>query len=606
VKRFACAVALALLLAPAASAADAIRKPATASTTTVTTTASTSPRGSVEEPFDPQTGGARLSESQALERFLATPKVKHWLARYPPKPQTQATFDAATRRWTVKVWSGRAGEIAQGTVEDGDGRVSEALTGPQVAWSMARGRVGSFGGKVLNAWWTWIPLSAAFFLGLVDVRRIRSWHTFDLLALISFGFSLLFFNRGHIFMSASLGALPLAYLLVRTCWIGFRGRPFNPALSWPVWVLAGAAVFLGGLRIGLNVQTPNGVIDVGFAGVIGGDRILDGEMPYGHMPDSAGKACGPPDTEGNIRDHIQVNGRCESSNARGDTYGPTAYLVYVPAVLVLTWSGKWDSLPSAHATAIAFDLLAILGLFLVGRRFGGSRLAAALVFGWVAFPFTAYTMNANSNDTIMPAILIWGFWLVSSPVARGASVALAGWTKFAALLLVPLWLTYPDGLRPRTMIKYAAGFVVATLAVFSILLFEPSLTHAVRVFVDRTVGYQLDRDSPFSPWDWGQYHARGIPSLRAVQLILQVGVLALTGVVAMIPQRKGPLELAALSAALLVGFELTLTHWSYLYIPWFLPFVLLALFLTPRSRAGVREPAPEPAPAALAAQADPT
>ena len=39
----------------------------------------------------------------------------------------------------------------------------------------------------------------------------------------------------------------------------------------------------------------------------------------------------------------------------------------------------------------------------------------------------------------------------------------------------------------------------------------------------------------------------------------------------MIPHRKGPLELAALSAAVLVGFELTLTHWSYLYIPWFLP-----------------------------------
>ncbi len=154
--------------------------------------------------------------------------MAHWLARYPPKPQVDATFDKATRRWTVKVWSGLAGEIAQGTVEDGDGRVSQALTGPQVAWSMARGRAGSFGGKVLNAWWVWIPLSAVFFLGLVDVRRILSWHTFDLLALLSFGFSLLFFNRGHIFMSASLGALPLAYLLVRTCWIGFRGRAFEP------------------------------------------------------------------------------------------------------------------------------------------------------------------------------------------------------------------------------------------------------------------------------------------------------------------------------------------------------------------------------------------
>ena len=51
---------------------------------------------------------------------------------------------------------------------------------------------------------------------------------------------------------------------------------------------------------------------------------------------------------------------------------------------------------------------------------------------------------------------------------------------------------------------------------------------------------------------------------------------------------KHPLELAALTAALLLAFELALTHWSYLYLPWVLPFVLLALFL-PRTR-----PAAEP------------
>ena len=38
------------------------------------------------------------------------------------------------------------------------------------------------------------------------------------------------------------------------------------------------------------------------------------------------------------------------------------------------------------------------------------------------------------------------------------------------------------------------------------------------------------------------------------------------------PRRKTPLQLAALTAALLIGFELTLTHWFYLYIPWFFPF----------------------------------
>ena len=440
----------------------------------------------------------------------------------------------------------------------------------------------AFGGKVLNAWWMWVPLSVIFFVGLADWRRLRSWHSLDLLSLISFGLSLLFFNRGEVFQSASLAAPPLAYLLVRMCWIGFRGRSVTPTLFWPVWLLAAVAVFLGGLRVGLNFETPRGVIDVGLAGVIGGDRILDGRAPYGNMPVQATKrACGPKDAEGSIRNWIQDNGRCESSLPRGDTYGPVAYLAYVPAVLAFPWSGKWDSLPAAHATSIAFDLLIVLGLFLVGRRFGGPPLAAALVFGWMAFPFTAYVLNSNSNDAIMPAILVWAFWLSTSPVARGAAVALSGWTKFATLLLAPLWITYPNGLTRRGAVRFGVAFIAATGLAFSILLLEPGFVDAVRTFGEHTFRYQLDRGSPFSPWDWGQYHARGIPDLAAVQLILQLAVLALAGVVAVLPQRKGPLELAALSAAVLIGFELTLTHWSYLYIVWFLPFVLFALLLAP-------------------------
>ena len=60
-------------------------------------------------------------------------------------------------------------------------------------------------------------------------------------------------------------------------------------------------------------------------------------------------------------------------------------------------------------------------------------------------------MNSNSNDTIMPAILVWGFWLSTSAVIRGGTMALAGWTKFASLLLVPLWLTYPTGSAPAAL-----------------------------------------------------------------------------------------------------------------------------------------------------------
>jgi len=207
-----------------------------------------------------------------------------------------------------------------------------------------------------------------------------------------------------------------------------------------------------------------------------------------------------------------------------------------------------------------------------------------LSFGWAAYPFTTYALVANTNDALMPAVLVWGFWLASSPAARGAALALASWTKFASLILAPLWLTYRASGWRRAPTRFAAGFGVATAAAFSILLLEPSVIDAARVFWDRTIVFQLERGSPFSIWDWGQYHASGIPDLASLQTVVQVCVIALAGVAAAVPREKGPLELAALSAALLLAFELSLTHWSYLYLPWALPFVLLALY-APRTPA---------------------
>jgi hypothetical protein len=502
-----------------------------------------------------------------------------WLARYPPDPATAATFRSKSRTWVVKAWSGEAGQVAHVVVEDTTGRVSEAWTGPQVAWKMARGREGAFGGKTLLKPYVWLAFCLVFMLGLADLRRPLSLRNLDLVGLLAFSASLAFFNRGEVFRSVPLVYPALAYLLARSLWVGLRKRerPLRPV--WPTWAIAAAAVFLLGFRIGLNVETPRGVIDVGLAGVAGASRILDGQAPYGHMPQRGDlEPCGPADTDGLIRDRIQTNGRCESAIERGDTYGPVSYAAYVPATLVFGWSGKWDSLPAAHATSILFDLLAILGLVLVGLRFGGSRLAALLAFAWTAYPFTAYALNANTNDAIMPALLIFGFWLASSATARGAGVALAGWAKFGALLVTPLWATYPS-LDRRRVIRFAAAFLAATAVAFAILLLEPSLWRALRTFWDRTLGFQLGRDSPFSLWGWGQYHAEGIPDLGFVQPALAALAVALALLVAAVPRQKGPIELAALTAAVLLAFQLALTHWFYLYLPWVLPFVLLWLLL---------------------------
>jgi hypothetical protein len=371
----------------------------------------------------------------------------------------------------------------------------------------------------------------------------------------------------------------LVYLLVRGLVVGMHGRGSRLRPVWPTWALLAAAVFLMGFRIGLNVETPRGVIDVGLAGVVGASRILDGEAPYGNMPRRGElEPCGPADTDGLVRERVQTNGRCEAAIERGDTYGPVSYLAYVPATLVYGWSGRWDSLPAAHATSIAADLLAVLALALVGFRFGGVRLASLLVFGWCAYPFTAYTLNANTNDAIMPALLVLGFWLSTSAWARGAAVALSGWTKFATLLVAPLWASYPR-LELRRVARFAAAFAAATLAAFALLALEPSVLEAARTFWERTFAFQGGRDSPFSLWGWGQYHAEGIPDLGFLQPVVAAGAVVLAIAVAFRPREKGPLELAALTAAVLVAFQLSLTHWFYLYLPWVLPFVLLWLLL---------------------------
>ncbi len=118
--------------------------------------------------------------------------------------------------------------------------------------------------------------------------------------------------------------------------------------------------------------------------------------------------------------------------------------------------------------------------------------------------------------------------------------------------------------------------MLATVGTFSILLLEPNVLHALRVFWDRTIAWQIGRDSPFSIWDWRQYHARGLPDLHFLQRVCELLVLVATVVFAFVPRRKSPLQLAALTAVLLLGFELVLTHWFYLYIPWFFPFVAYA------------------------------
>ena len=108
-------------------------------------------------------------------------------------------------------------------MDDRTGAMLEQWTGDQVAWTMARGYAGAFGRK-LNAPYVWIPLCVLFLAPFIDVRRpLRLLHL-DLLVLLAFGVSHVFFNRGEIGVSVPLVYPVLLYLLARVLLAGFRPR----------------------------------------------------------------------------------------------------------------------------------------------------------------------------------------------------------------------------------------------------------------------------------------------------------------------------------------------------------------------------------------------
>ena len=529
----------------------------------------------VQTPLAPPQPRAQLTQKQALQAFERYPKVASWLTRYPHSGRShEATYDSKSNEWTVKIWWGNAGEIAQGTVVDATGAVTEAWTGPQVAWGMARGSPGAFGGTAINNPWVWGAFCLVFLVGLGDWRRPFSLRNLDLLFLLSPTASLWYFNHGDVFTAVPLFYPLLIWVVLRGTWIGVRNRGTPGAPRWPVWALLGATIFLVGFRVGLNVERSN-VIDVGYSGVIGAERIVHGTAPWGNFPvEHTKKSCGPADSSGEIRDWIQSNGRCESANPEGDTYGPVAYESYIPGYAILGWTGKWDDLPAAHFTSIAFDLLTLLGLFLVGLRFGGQRLGAVLAFAWAAYPFTQYVSNSNTNDAIMPCFLVWGFWLVSRPAARGVLSALSGWTKFASLLVVPLWLTYP-GRRPSW--RFALGFAAATLAVFSILLLESDPFHEAHVFwTGRSASRSGARRRGRSGTGASTTRA-GSPTCTSCSTSCRA---CSSSERSLWPSSRGASRRCSSPRSrrvLLAGFELVVTYWLYTYIPWFYPFAAIAL-----------------------------
>jgi hypothetical protein len=335
-----------------------------------------------------------------------------------------------------------------------------------------------------------------------------------------------------------------------------------------MWLLATGLVALVGARIGLALATPR-VIDVGYASVIGAYRILHG-MPIYYA------ALGHP-----------------------DTYGPLAYLAYAPFEALWPWHGLWNYMPAARAGAITFDVLTIGALVVLGTKLrpgrAGRRLG--LLFGWAfaAYPMSLLGLMVSTNDGLIALLLVLVLLALNSRVGRGALLGLATAAKFIPGLLLPLLAVGPLRGQPRRSAPVVAAFTIVVAGLVAIFLPPGGLSE----FWNHTIGYQLGRSDIFSLW---ALH----PTLAPLKDVVEAGGLLLACGLAFWPRgERGPVQVSALMAAIVIAAQLPAVHWFYYYIVWFLPLVLVAVIARDKQPAGPSAelgaeadalPAPAPAP----------
>jgi Glycosyltransferase family 87 len=463
-------------------------------------------------------------------------------------------------QWQVDLFDDDGTDVAQVVIDDRSGEVVEQWTGSQVETKLARGYEDAVSGD-LSEWWFWLPLCVLFLVPFVDPRRPLRLVHLDLLALLGFSVSLFFFNKGEIGLSVPLVYPVLAYVFIRMLIAGFRPAETRDRLLPLIssrWLIAGIGALVA-LHAGWVIADGK-VIDVGLAGVVGAERIADGEDVY-------------------TEDFSE--GLPSSGDVRGDTYGPVNYLAHIPFEVAFPWSGRWDDVPAARAAALGFDLLTALALFGLGSRLRrrdvpsssdeGPTLGLALAFAWLAYPFTLYTLGSSFNDSLVALLVVCCLLVVTSAPARGALAALAGLTKFGPLALAPLFAAGTGDRRLRQLLVFAIAFVAVAALVTVPLLPDGGL----RELYDRSLGYQASRGSPFSLW--GQ-----APSLDPLQTVTKVLAAGFALALFFVPRRRSPVQLAALAAATLIAIQVSSNHWFYPYAVWFAPLVLIAVLAAQR------------------------
>jgi glycosyl transferase family 87 len=518
------------------------------------------------------------SRAAAIHAVMENHRAVRWLAR--------------GERWT---------NVRVNPIDRTETRVT-FFAGPRVVMEVALGRSGRverfidfngmrqpYGAPLSHRPWL-IALGCLAFLlatAVVPLRRVRN---LDVLALLALVLPLVLLDERLVAASVLSSVGPLAWLAARCAWAGLGPRPdpAHPAPSRPLlsaltpgWEegqrvrMLRLAVLVTALAVAMVTISAPWAVDVGQAVMEGGTLLVHGVLPYGHMP-------------GDV--------------FHGDTYPLLSYLAYAPLALLMPVRDNWDdangALVAAAASAIAVAWMLTRALRARPARFAAppdeagedrtAGLRAALA--WLAYPPLVVTVSSGTSDVLLAALLVGALLLAYRPLASTALVIVAGWFKLVPFALLPIWLAR---LRGRALVAALALLAASAVATVALLVALGGTGAPGRML--QAMAYQLDRRTLNSLWTQ-------LPAIAWLQPFTQAAVLALIAAATLRVRRdpalaSDPVRLAGIAGAVLIGLQLCGYYWTYLYLAWAVPCIVLALL------AGVRETAPAPVAARVRARA---
>jgi hypothetical protein len=287
---------------------------------------------------------------------------------------------------------------------------------------------------------------------------------------------------------------------------------------------------------------------VAFAALAGGTLLNHGVSPYGHIP-------------------VAV--------VHGDTYPLLTYVLYMPFAALSPVRDAFDSLDGA----LWLNAIALVAAAAVIFRRWGERTALA----WLAFPPVLLAASGGGNDVPAALFVVAALATFARTHLSAGLLTLAGWVKIAPAVALVAWIARMRG----ASLAQALGVVAALLAAGFVAILAFGGSGAVNSALS-ALSFQLERGSWFSVW-----RQLGVPALQAACQALTVTFLVMTAVAL----RRDPdlpfRRVAALAGTAIALVQLSANYWLYVYLPWLLPFILVALFPPARQRS---QPSVRPVP----------